>query len=64
MKRAVIVDAIRTPMGRSKGGSFRQTRAEDFCFVHDIVPFNFLWCSGGISPPNFYSDLVLISWLN
>ncbi len=25
----VIVDAIRTPMGRSKGGSFRFTRAED-----------------------------------
>lgn len=29
MKRAVVVDAIRTPMGRSKGGSFRMTRAED-----------------------------------
>jgi acetyl-CoA acyltransferase len=26
---AVIVDAIRTPMGRSKGGFFRNTRAED-----------------------------------
>ncbi len=26
---AVIVDAIRSPMGRSKGGSFRFTRAED-----------------------------------
>ena len=29
MKQAVIVDAIRTPMGRSKGGVFRFTRAED-----------------------------------
>ena len=28
MKEAVIVDAIRTPMGRSKEGSFRFTRAE------------------------------------
>src|SRR5579885_3659206 len=25
----VIVDAIRTPMGRSKGGAFRNVRAED-----------------------------------
>lgn len=28
MKQAVIVDAVRTPMGRSKGGSFRNVRAE------------------------------------
>jgi len=28
MKDVVIVDAIRTPMGRSKGGMFRNTRAE------------------------------------
>jgi acetyl-CoA acyltransferase len=28
-RNAVIVDAIRTPMGRSKGGFFRKTRAED-----------------------------------
>ena len=28
MKEAVIIDAVRTPMGRSKGGSFRFTRAE------------------------------------
>jgi acetyl-CoA acyltransferase len=28
MKSVVIVDAIRTPMGRSKGGIFRNTRAE------------------------------------
>lgn len=27
--KAVIVDAIRTPMGRSKGGMFRNVRAED-----------------------------------
>ena len=26
---AVIVDYARTPMGRSKGGCFRNTRAED-----------------------------------
>jgi len=26
---AVVIDAIRTPMGRSKGGVFRATRAED-----------------------------------
>lgn len=29
MKNAVIVDAIRTPMGRSKAGSFRNVRAEE-----------------------------------
>jgi acetyl-CoA acyltransferase len=28
MKEAVIVDAVRTPMGRSKGGMFRNVRAE------------------------------------
>lgn len=28
-RSAVIVDAIRTPMGRSKGGMFRNVRAED-----------------------------------
>ncbi len=29
MEKVVIVDAIRTPMGRSKGGVFRHIRAED-----------------------------------
>ncbi|MGF1726511.1 acetyl-CoA C-acyltransferase FadA [Photobacterium nomapromontoriensis] len=29
MNNVVIVDCIRTPMGRSKGGAFRNTRAED-----------------------------------
>jgi len=29
MKTAVIVDCIRTPMGRSKNGLFRNTRAEE-----------------------------------
>ncbi|WP_115720519.1 acetyl-CoA C-acyltransferase FadA [Gallaecimonas mangrovi] len=29
MKEAVIVDCIRTPMGRSKGGVYRNIRAED-----------------------------------
>ncbi|KHS67702.1 3-ketoacyl-CoA thiolase [Pectobacterium brasiliense] len=29
MEKVVIVDAVRTPMGRSKGGAFRQIRAED-----------------------------------
>ncbi|MDJ0840592.1 MAG: acetyl-CoA C-acyltransferase FadA [Acidobacteriota bacterium] len=28
MKEAVIIDAVRTPMGRSKGGVFRNVRAE------------------------------------
>ena len=28
MKHAVIVDCIRTPMGRSKAGIFRNVRAE------------------------------------
>ena len=29
MKEVVIVDAVRTPMARSKGGFFRNVRAED-----------------------------------
>ena len=29
MKNAVIVDAVRTPMARSKAGNYRHTRAED-----------------------------------
>lgn len=29
MKEVVIVDAVRTPMGKSKGGSFRNVRAEN-----------------------------------
>ena len=33
MKDAVIVDAIRTPMGRSKGGVFRHVRAENLSAV-------------------------------
>ncbi len=28
-KEVVIVDAVRTPMGRSKGGVFRNVRAEE-----------------------------------
>ena len=29
MREAVIIDAVRTPMGRSKGGMFRNRRAEN-----------------------------------
>ena len=29
MKRAVVVDAVRSAMGKSKNGAFRETRAED-----------------------------------
>jgi acetyl-CoA acyltransferase len=29
MKEAVVIDAVRTPMGRSKGGMFRNVRAEN-----------------------------------
>ncbi len=29
LRQAVVVDAIRTPMGRSKGGMFRNVRSED-----------------------------------
>ncbi|MGT0149866.1 hypothetical protein ACT691_11105 [Vibrio metschnikovii] len=29
MNTVVIVDCLRTPMGRSKGGAFRHQRAED-----------------------------------
>jgi acetyl-CoA acyltransferase len=33
MKTAVIVDAVRTPMGRSKAGAFRNVRAEELSAV-------------------------------
>ena len=29
MQEAVFIDAVRTPMGRSKGGMFRNIRAEN-----------------------------------
>ena len=29
MKRAVVIDAVRSAMGRSKNGSFRNVRAEE-----------------------------------
>ena len=29
MNNVVVVDCLRTPMGRSKGGAYRHTRAED-----------------------------------
>ena len=29
MEYAVVIDAVRTPMGKSKGGMFRNRRAED-----------------------------------
>lgn len=31
MEKVVIIDGIRTPMGRSKGGAFRHVRAENLC---------------------------------
>ncbi len=33
MEEAVIIDAVRTPMGRSKGGMFRHVRAENLSAV-------------------------------
>ena len=29
MKEVVVIDCVRTPMGRSKNGVFRNVRAED-----------------------------------
>src|ERR1700722_1539192 len=29
LKEVVVIDAVRTPMGRSKGGAFRNVRAEN-----------------------------------
>ncbi|MCH8883078.1 MAG: acetyl-CoA C-acyltransferase FadA [SAR324 cluster bacterium] len=42
MQTAVIVDAVRTPMGRSKGGAFRNVRAEDLsvALVHALLERN------------------------
>jgi len=33
MQKAVIVDAVRTPMGRSRGGAFRNVRAEELSAI-------------------------------
>ncbi len=42
MQTAVIVDAVRTPMGRSRGGAFRNVRAEDLsvALVHALLERN------------------------
>ncbi len=42
MEKVVIVDAIRTPMGRSKGGAFRNVRAEDLSahLMRDLLARN------------------------
>ncbi len=32
MKKVVIVDAVRSAMGRSKNGSFRNVRAEELSY--------------------------------
>ena len=33
MEEAVFIDAVRTPMGRSKGGMFRNVRAENLSAI-------------------------------
>ena len=42
MQKAVIVDAVRTPMGRSREGAFRNVRAEDLsvALVHALLERN------------------------
>jgi len=42
MQNAVIVDAVRTPMGRSRGGAFRNVRAEDLsvALIHALLERN------------------------
>ena len=39
MEEAVIIDAVRTPMGRSKGGMFRNVRAENLsaALINEIL---------------------------
>ena len=56
MEQVVIVDAIRTPMGRSKGGAFRHVRAEDLS-AHQIIGYKALnfgkmmdFIKGGMDP--------------
>jgi acetyl-CoA acyltransferase len=41
-RQAVVVDAVRTPMGRSRGGGFRHVRAEDLsvALVHALLERN------------------------
>jgi acetyl-CoA acyltransferase len=41
-RQAVVVDAVRTPMGRSRGGAFRHVRAEDLsvALVHALLARN------------------------
>ena len=42
MKEVVVVDAVRTPMGRSKGGMFRSVRAENLSaeVIHALLRRN------------------------
>ena len=42
MQKAVIVDAVRTPMGRSRGGAFSNVRAEDLsvALVRELLERN------------------------
>ncbi|MFK7872582.1 MAG: acetyl-CoA C-acyltransferase FadA [Oligoflexales bacterium] len=54
MKEAVVVDAVRTPMGRSKGGVFRNRRAEDMSA--DLV--NALFERNPKVDPNEVEDVI------
>lgn len=54
MKEAVIVDAVRTPMGRSKGGMFRNVRAENMSA--DLV--NALFQRNSKVDPNEVEDVI------
>ena len=54
MKEAVVVDAVRTPMGRSKGGVFRNRRAEDLSA--DLV--NALFKRNPKVDPNEVEDVI------
>ena len=44
MKEVVVVDCIRTPMGRSKGGIFRNVRAETLSARDKTARQDACWC--------------------
>ena len=61
-KNVVVVDCLRTPMGRSKGGAFRHTRAEDLSahLMKGILARN-----PQVNPSDNYPDVAeaIVAWI-
>ncbi|SPZ21364.1 3-ketoacyl-CoA thiolase [Providencia rettgeri] len=69
MENVVIIDGIRTPMGRSKGGVFRHVRAEDLSahlmnailnVIQTQVTKNWMTSSGVVFSKHWSKGLILL----